>query len=230
MNKLVSILAFAFFLIVSAHSQVVSNKLDLFIGLQGSQMLGEEMIQEDGFITPALFPNMGSAKGFAIKGVFNLDNLFSLGAGLRQNHFENWSLAGYDVYNTALVRTASLSVILGLQSPFKETGLFNRLRFSLQLAPVIGAWKFSTDVTPYMIYTDQNTVSDEAKESTGVLWGGDLSGGIDFMLSNDVGLYARLGYLQSRVSSKLYHDEKLSCLYYEGGLFFRLFKNKLFYF
>jgi hypothetical protein len=230
MNKPVSILAFAFFLIVSAHSQVVPNKLDLFIGLQGSHMLGEEMIQEDGFITPALFPNMGNAKGFAVKGVFNLSNLFSLGAGLRLNNFENWSLAGYDVYNTALVRTASLSVILGLQSPYKETGLLNRLRFSLQLAPVIGASNFSADVTPFVIYNDQNTVADEAKESTGVLWGADISGGIDFMLSNDVGLYTRLGYQQSRISSKLYQDEKLSCLYYEGGVFFRLFKNKLFYF
>jgi hypothetical protein len=230
MNKLVSILAFAFFLIISAHAQLVPSKLDLFIGLHGSHMLGEEMIQEDGFITPALFPNMGSTKGFTVKGVFNLGNLFSLGAGLRQNHFENWSLAGYDVYNTALVRTASLSVILGLQSPFKETGFFNRVRFSLQLAPLIGTSNFSTDITPYSIFIDPNTAVDGAKESKDLLWGADISGGLDLMLSNEVGVYARLGYQQSLVSSKLYHDDKISCLYYEGGVYFRLFKDKRFYF
>jgi hypothetical protein len=230
MKKLGFLITFSMVLLFQIRAQFIENRMDLYIGLQGNSMKGDEMVREGDFTAPALFPNMETGRGLVFKGVFNLGNIFSIGAGLRQNKYTDWTLTGYDVYQTALVKTSSLSVILGLHTPFKESGLMNRLRFSIQLAPVIGVCKFSSEATPYIIISGTDNLVNGARESKDFLWGAELSGGLDFTVSNDVGLYVRFGYQQNQVSSKLYLDDRFSSCYYEGGAIFRLSKNKRFYF
>jgi hypothetical protein len=228
MKKSLIILLFMLFQFPS-HAQLISNKLDLFLSCHTNNISGNEMVSGGGFISPALFPNMDKSLGYSIRGILELTRFFDLGAGLNLNTFSDWNLSDYDYYSTAKVKTGAFGITAALHTPVMETGVLNRFKLSMYITPELGIAKFKADTLPIGIIPETNSELSEKYTSHDWMIGIDVSMGLEFRLSNDIGLFARYGYQKNKISPKLYPDDNLSFSYFEGGVFIRLWKNKRYY-
>lgn len=224
MKKLI-ILSIIILLVITGKAQLINNNLNIYVGYSLVQPLGNSMFHEGDFITPALFPNFKDAKTISAKVLAAYNPTFSVGIGFNYLDEHNWSFQDYTDYLNSTIRQYSLSPTVQYHTRFKESGIFNHLRFYAEFAPSIQLAQFNTSSTLFVI-EDKNGSILPPKHSNDLFFGIKGSGGIEAPLNQYVGIMLSYSFMQSYGSSKLYNDKKYTISQLEMGLYFKFKKIK----
>jgi hypothetical protein len=228
MKKIV-LLLFALFVFFDSHAQVIDNKFNVYFEYNSGGFIGSEMIDEDNFIYPSLYANYKNLNGYATKGLVKIGSICSI--GLEGDYFKasNWELYGYEDYTNSTTIQYSFSPKVQIHTPFKETGLFNRIRAIIEIGPVAGISELNL-ANPLFDVEMEDISFPSAMKTTDQYYGIKGSAGLELNISNSLGLYATYTRQYYRIGSKFYQDKNSSSYWFDLGIFLRLNKNKrLFY-
>jgi hypothetical protein len=220
-------LALASFLISNA--QWIDNKLNIYLEFNRGSYYGKEMANEDNFICPSLYANYKNLYGYSLKGLAKAGQFCSVGLEVNYSNASNWELEGYSDYSSSTIEGYSLSPKFQIHTRFKETGLFNKIRFLIEVGPEIG---ISELYLVNSIFDIQGKYQDitQPMNVNNPYFGVKGSAGFEMTINNLIGLSVTYTRQYEWVESKFYQDKNISDSRFDIGIFFRFKKNKrLFY-
>lgn len=208
-----------------SRAQLIDTKAGIQLNLFSGKFLGDAQTGNDGFIYPFLFPNFDNLSGQSAKAIYKIHSLVSIGVEGNQMTASEWQLNNNDVYNGAEVSFLSIAPVLQIHTKFRETGIFNRLKISGELAPVFGQSDLKLD-QPVFEFQNINGQESELTETINNYNGIKYGAGIEFAVTQKVGLHFSYSAHQNQISSMLYNDDKFTYTQASFGLIFRLLKDK----
>ena len=108
-----------------SNAQIIDNKIDLSLGYGQAKFGGDEMLNVDGFIAPALYSNFGKSYGISFRIIFLKKQRLSFGASLNYTSGSEWDTDEYADYLNSKVALFSFSPIVRIHNKPVESGFLN---------------------------------------------------------------------------------------------------------
>jgi hypothetical protein len=227
------IILFTIFLFLQAslvQAQYLENRFSVYFNFHNSFPGSKGFYEEGEFIVPSLYNNMGQINTYSVAGITAFKSYLSLGAGISKTLYSKWHYTGQNLYNGAKFNETAFYPVIQMHFPWKEKGLFNRLRPNIQLSPLLGLAKLSLQESPFDIQTTLNPDSPQLMSSSDLFYGLKGAVGIEMLLHQNIGLTACYGIKKMWVSSILYNDQQVFQSNVSLGLFLRIMNDKRFYY
>lgn len=227
--KKILLIAIILFLSFYSEAQFIDNKLDISVGYIHSSFFEDNLISENGFITPSIYSNMNDNLGFSIKASYKIKPNLSIGIGISDITLTNWSNSEYDNYNESTLVNYLIQPSIQLHNKFVESGIFNRIRIFVEACPIVGITKLEL-ANP--IFDIQSSTGEQTgpMSSSDFIYGIKGGIGIEYSINQEFGIFCNYGISQNWVNSKLYNDNSVLSSTLELGLVLKFYKNKRFYY
>jgi len=229
MKKLLSFILISGLSCLGMNAQIISNKIDLSLGYGFGKFGGDEMINEDGFIAPALYSNYDSQYGISIKGIILKKQRFSFGFSMNYTSAYDWNTDLYTDYANSSVLLYSISPIVQIQNKPAETGFFNRFRIFLEIAPAIGLSKLSLS-SPLFDIHNGIAIIEQPAGSNDLYYGLKGAAGIQASINQLFSIFIETTSGYYLVSSSLYTDSDFLNFSLEAGVIIKLKMNRRFFY
>ena len=211
------------------HAQFVEGRITLYAGYSMGVYHGESLINEDDFITPALYPNFKGMNGWMLKALAGGNQYVRIGVGFDHARAHGWEYREETDYQGSEVVMNSYSLIAQFRVRLARTGFLNHFSAFAELAPVMGTSKLSLS-HPLFDIDSEDDPADQPMETTDLFAGGRATVGLEFLFTNSLGFYLSCAYSYQWVDSKLYQDDRIRSTGLNVGFFARLMKDKRFYY
>lgn len=219
------------FLSFGANAQLIGNKLNIYLSANfylSSE--GSYLVEEEGFLTPALFQNMRTIRSFSVTGLYTYRPFISLGMGIESANYSGWAAENFDHYTGSSIRELVISPVVQFHPVQKDKGFLNRFKPNVQLSPLLGLAQVSFLQPPFQVVSSPKPDMSSLLSSSDVLFGIKASLGVEMIVNRFIGISANGGIRNSWVSSAIYQDKRIFQPVLDAGLYVRLFKNKRFYY
>lgn len=211
-----------------AKGQNISNKLNFHTGFALGKFHGNPSFNEGNFTFPALFPNLRTLNGYSLKALYRTHDYFSLGLGLENMRSSGWSLSGEEIYIGSKVNLVSTTALLQVHTKFAETGTYNKMKIYLEVAPTIGSANLAL-ANP--MFTARNEDSIQPPESiTNQFYGIGGRLGLEYSISQTVGVYGNFSNAFHWISSSFYVDKNFTVSQLGIGMYVKLLKDKRYFY
>jgi hypothetical protein len=221
MKKPILVFLTLLLLILNIHGQFINNRIDVFGGYRFNTTFNDDAIEVDKYLPHQPQPNMANTIGYSLKGLYYYGRILYSGINFQYNLIENWRLVGSRTIEIKFY-TNNLNFIIGIRSPAKEQGFFNRFGLGLELAPFLGELHYSNDTVTRNGY-------NKSLKASYVITGIESSLGISMNITNFFGFSTRFGYNFNQLSTDYFFEKNHSYVFLECGLYIRMMKNKRFY-
>ncbi len=213
----------------SLESQIINNKIDLCASFGVGKFGGSSILNDNGFVAPALYANYKHFYQASLEGIFMKKRFFDLGASLNIASASGWKTESYTDYANSRILMFGLNPLVRIHNPAKDYGLLNRIKLFIETGPEIGFSKLSLANPLFDIHGSDNPVS-QPEGSNDLFYGLKSSAGIEVSWNQALGAFIRYSYGYFSVSSKLYSDTSFSDQNIEAGVVLKLKKNKRFFY
>lgn len=212
---------------LEAQRLVMESKAAVSFSYTRARPLGKAEVTNNAFTFPALLANMQPGNGLSVQYSQKLAPLFSGGIRYARLSFAGWQFVPpLEVFNQAEVSVTSVSLPLMLKSKFSVTGLLNKLRVFTSVAPGIS---FVNARFPNQL-NEQVDADGNARgvyvSSSALRPGFSVGAGIEYALTTSWALTFDGGLHYAAVKSKIYQEKAFQWFQLNGGLSYRMQKNK----
>ncbi len=223
---LILLLSFACY---STQAQIINNKVNIYFGYISGAYSGEKILNLDNYISPALFPNFHAVNGLSIKGLVKYNKFLSIGLGFDYSIANKWSSDEHTDFDNSIATNYTFSPTVQFHSPYKESGIFNRLTVMFELAPTVGSSKFELQNSLFEIQSDNEQVT-VPMNSKDFLFGIKTGAGFELAINNRLGVYFNYSFQTNWISSILYADTNMLNSNLAFGLKIKLIKDKYYFY
>ncbi len=217
-----------------AIAQTIDNKLDVYGGFGLANSSGNAYFQQGSYSTPTLLPNMHAGYTISMSVCYQVWPFFKIGAGMGKTRFSKWQLEeNQEIYKAADLRILSFSPILKFQTPYRNQGIFNRIKFYTGVNPEFNSVKLNLRRSIFEVQSivkQEEMTPEYLKSSRKKFPGLEVVLGVEYAFSDRVGVFLNLGYHYFNTSDILYPDSQFMYQTVQTGLFFRYLYNKRFYY
>jgi hypothetical protein len=235
MRILLSVVStFGFLTIVSG--QVIENRMSFRLGLLHGTFSGDSVINENGFITPSLFPQLKGPSGISAAATYKLISVVSLGLGAELQYGYGWAMQSARDFDGANVLASSVYPFVQLHTPVVSTGLFNKLELTGGIGYFTGRINFKMEHYDFeIIGPNYEYLSDWTKrrirESRSVSelrsWQGlRVDYGLRYAVNDRIGFYIHAWNLFGKVDASFYSDKQVNANGAGIGLIYSILKVK----
>ena len=228
MRKTVILFVFAI-MCYQGYSQLIDNKLNVYFGYNTASFSGQKVLNENGFISTALFPNYHSVTGESIKALMNLNQYCSIGFGLDVMSATRWENQLYNDYTGSTINLYTISPTINIHTKLRSSGIANRVKLFTELAPSIGQSNIKLSKSIFDLQT-QSSRSTPPTNSNDFFIGAKWSAGMEVAINQFVGVFYTFSMQQNFLNSKLYNDNHFFCTKMDFGLFLKFKKEKRFFY
>lgn len=211
------------------HAQFIEGRINLYAGYSMGAYHGESLIDEDDFITPALYPNFRGMNGWMIKGLAGVNEYFRIGAGFDHVKALRWEYPEEMDYEGSEVVMNGYSLIVQFRTRLARAGFLDHVSAFAELAPVVGTARLMLS-NPLFDIEKNDDPAEQPMECSDLFTGGKGSAGFEFSLTGSLGFYLYYSFSYLQVDSKLYHDDRIVSSQLNAGFFVRLLKNKRYFY
>jgi hypothetical protein len=213
---------------MSAFSQRIDNKVNIYIGYQTGSFQGPNTVTEGSFMSPSLFANFNKVNGMSVEVSNRVNKFFSITLGASNLNASDWRNGMNNDYTGATISLFSLSPGVQFHSAFKPLGLLNKVKPFLEIAPTVG---FSSLKLAHSMFDIQGQNGSVAQPLTSInAFGGiKAQAGAALILSNYFGVHMSYSYQYNRISSKLFNDKFFAVSQVNLGFYLRLKNDKMIY-
>jgi hypothetical protein len=229
--------SYKIFLIILCHiithstisAQIIDSKVKVSVLYQTGMPLKKETNNNQGLITPSLFGNLDGWSGLQAKALYQLNSFTSVGIGYTNLSSGTWSHEKYSDYSGATLAQNIISPAIQIRSPWKETGILNRLTVFCEVAPLLGITSISLLNPLFEVYQGGQLV-DPILGSNDFLYGISAGLGAEYAIHRRFGLTISYSFDYTRVNSVLYNDNGFAMHSLKAGLFFRFLHDKRYFY
>lgn len=130
-----------------ATGQVIENRLSLQLGVLHGTFSGDSVANENGFITPSLFPQLKGTSGISAAASYKLLPVLSLGLGAEVQYAYGWALQTADDFDGANVIASSVYPFIKIHTPLRQqvcsTSLSLRAGLAISPASFTSKWNIT---------------------------------------------------------------------------------------
>lgn len=227
-NKIGLILLVSF-IGISCQAQIIDNSLTFSFGYHTGSFLGQREIMNGDFKFPSFYSNLESLSGFSANAYYKIHPNISLGAGLSNSSGSNWVFNEQQEFQSAEVSLLSFSANLQLHSNFKQRGFFNRFKIYFEFFPLVGSSRFNSPDPLFNILTMDGDIQIP-KERQDMYYGLGGNVGLQYSLSQLIGLMISYSVQHYRINSIMYPDEHFTSSQLNLGLTLKLVKDKKYFY
>jgi hypothetical protein len=210
------------------YAQSIDNKINLYFGYSFGGFLGKEIIKEGNFISPALYPNYKHLEGFSFKVLDKINPYLSLGLDFANSSSSMWESQEYNDYLNSKIQLYSLCPTIQLHNKFKKTGVLNRIKLFIDIAPTVGLSKL-TLINPLFDIQSRDKAISQPKNSLDPFYGVKGNIGLGLAIRQAIGLYVIYSLNHNWITSKLYNDNHFSSSLLGFGAVIRFKKDKYYF-
>lgn len=211
-----------------ASAQFLENKLNVHAGCSVGFFQGNSAMEKDNFRFPTLYPNLKNLNGYSFKALYTVHDHLSVGVGMTNMRASKWSFNSQEVYSGSEVTLGSGAALFQFHNKARETGVFNRIKYFLELAPTLGAAKLTLAENIFAV-EDGRTIEPPAS-SMDKYYGIGASLGIEYGVTQLVGINADYSFAYNWIKSSLYVDERFSFSQVTLGIYVKLLKEKRYFY
>ncbi len=224
-NKLIIIIVFLYcYTPIPVDAQFVHNKVNVYGGFMLEKFHGKEFVQDGSFNYPALISNLKKSTGYTLKVLYKTRNNYSIGLQLELREGSDWKLSDWETYTGSSVIFSSISPTFQYHLPILK-GWSKDIRGILELSPVFGTSQLTLSESIFEIQNGAPPL-----ESNDNFYGMTAAIGVEFDITQTLGLTGNYSYQVNKISSELHSDEKFSSSRLSIGLFFKLIKDKRYFY
>ncbi|MDD2797443.1 MAG: hypothetical protein PHV20_02510 [Bacteroidales bacterium] len=225
MNKIIMLCIFCV-LVINAHSQMLEDKNNLYLGYQNGFYLGDALFNNQGTSAPSFYSNFTLNNGLEVKNLYNLTPLVSAGLKFGFLNSTNWQCRNYESYNGSKSSTINLQPVIQLHTKFQKNGLYNRVKIFGEISPIIG----------YSMLKIRNNIFDiigykwnyDNFNRTDLIYGLEVGVGCEYSFSNKIGAFVNISRQECFVSTPLFLDNRYTFLGLNIGVRLNISKVKRF--
>jgi hypothetical protein len=228
-NKLLMGLITAAFYFFFQHkpavAQVIDNRLNVYAEYVNGWFHGNDLSADGNFLYPSLYANFKNSHGISMKLVYKNNQVLGTGINIVQSKASEWMLADQKEYKDASVTIQAISPLIQFHSGFSESNFLNKVRIIIELAPTIGLSRL-TLVNPIFMIEESGNLVITPSESKDTFIGIKGIMGLEFAISQSVGICVNYSYQRNWIASDLYNDNIFMYSSISGGIFLKFIKDK----
>ena len=214
---------------VELHAQFTEGRINLYAGYSMGTYRGDSLINEDGFVTPALYPNFSGMNGWMVKALAGGNKYIRIGAGFDHVKARGWEYHEEIDYEGSEMVMNSYSLIAQFRTKLARAGILNRISVCAELAPVVGTARLTLS-HPLVDIESEDDSAEQPMETSDLFAGGRVAAGFECLITNTFGFYISCSYNFQQVDSKLYHDDRIISPGLDAGFIVRLMNDKRYYY
>lgn len=209
-------------------AQFIDNKVDVKIAFGITFPLGNKMVNEENFITPSLFKGYDNSYFYSIEGIYNYHENYSFGVVWNKFSFTNWTNNESELFSKSSSEISSFGPMIKFHTKFKQTGMLNKFELFTTLSPYIAFIK--SNLYQEALFSSEPSVgSNPILESTYSSFGGKVSLGASYSLSQNIGFNLEIGGSYTSLNSQFYNDKGIFQINVGAGIIFKLLRNRRYY-
>lgn len=205
----------------SASSQLLEDNSNLYIQYQKPHFLGGNTFNNHSVVAPSFYTNFSEANSISIKNIYKFKPNISIGASANYLSANDWNYNNYSTYKYSKAQLITISPLIQYHTRFQENGFFYRLKIFGELAPVFGV-SFA-ELNGSKVFEISPAI--KSLKSNDIIYGIKTLGGLEYSLTNGLGLIADVSFQPTFVNSPLYIDNKI--LLWNLGLGLKFNINKI---
>jgi len=207
-----------------AQKQVLDNKLDLYFTVGRLNTSGPTTLTSGNVQSPSLFSNFAKARASQISAFYQLLPFSSLGVMAQKSKFSDWRAPGeLSTYQYSSAKSWSVMPAVQFNTPFTDTGLFNRLELFVRVFGSISSMSTHFPKPSFGIDGDRAEITSRV---TSLGYG--VSPGLSVCVAGDLGFWMAYQLTHQSLNSKLYLDTALANRQLSCGLTLKLLTKKNF--
>ena len=210
-------------------AQQINNKINIYFGYSLVGFSGKKVLTEGDFISTSLYANYRDIKGPSFKGLIELNPICSLGLGFDVLSSSNWKYQEYTDFVGSNMTQYSLSPVIQFHTKRKQTGITNRIRAYVEIAPHIGKSEVNLKKSYYDLEGNNGSLPSPMN-SNELFFGVKGATGLEMGISNFIGLYIAYSCQNNWITSRLSNDKQIFSSQIGGGIFLKLKKDKRFFY
>ncbi len=226
-KHLFTLLLIVFF--VPANAQLIDSRVNIYSGYSAGSFPGSETVTEGQFISPSLYSNFNDLSGYRLKGLYRLKPFLSTGLEINYHQGSGWHSSSSLLYRDSELEIFAASTVFQFHTTFKETGILNRIKPFVEISPTLG-FSALTLANPVFEIHGFDHLASSPTSSTDFIYGVKGNIGLEVSVNRFMGSFISWSYQHIGVESILYNDNSFSVSQFEIGLFFKLLKNRRFYY
>ncbi len=205
--------------------QVIESKVNFHLDYLSGQFAGKKESGENGFIYPGFYANLKRMNGYSAKATYKIFPVLNIGLEGGKVNGSNWSYHESELYQEADVNLKSFAPVLQFHTKFKETGIQNRLKSYIEIAPVFGQATLNLEHSVFeVVLSDGN--KKQLTEIINNFMGVKMGAGIEYTFSKDAGIQLSYSFQQNSITSAFYTDEQFLQRQISLGIYLRFLKDK----
>ena len=214
---------------LSLKAQIIDNKVDINLGYCIGKFGGDDLINEDGFISPALYSNYESTYNIRFKCIFIKMNYLNFGASIDYCKASDWNMDLYSYYKDSESAMYSFSPLFQVHPKVVDYGFLNRVGFYLEVAPTIGISEVTVPEQLFDVEFMNSLITIPDNESD-IFYGIKGTIGVNISINQSIGIFFESGAGYYRISPGLFVDTHFTNFNAGAGIMIKLVKNKRFFY
>ncbi|MGV8096146.1 MAG: hypothetical protein AB2L24_30200 [Mangrovibacterium sp.] len=223
------ILGIAFLRSLNCHAQVIDNHFSISAEYVTGVFYGKEDIKEKDFIYPSLYNNFTNLSGISLNASYKIHPHISLGINMDLLDASDWEYDDHSDYTGSEIKLKSMAPLIRIHNKFSNINFSNRGKIFIEAGPVIGLSRI-TLANPLFDIRDGNYPTSSPMRSEDPLYGIKGGAGLEWGITQSVGIIATYSIQRNWVSSKLYSDSSFTSSQLSLGLVMKLMKYKRFFY
>jgi len=227
--KIVTLIICIYSRSLDCEAQVIDNKVNIYAEYIIGIFHGKELIEEKNFIYPSLYNNLKDIDGISLKWLYKNHQHISLGINVILLQASNWEYTGHSEYHGSKIKMQSISPTIQFHSKFSETNIFNRGRVFIEIGPTVGLSKLTLSNPLFDIQNEKDAVSIPMK-SNDIFYGLTGNVGLEWAITQLIGIYITYSLQFNWVTSKLYNDNQFTSSQLGIGIIMKFKKDKRYFY
>lgn len=229
MNKTIYLTLAFLFTSLFTRAQLIDNSIDVWIAPSMGTFGGNTLASDGAFTSPSFYSNFSNGIGIQVQASYKWKPFLSAGIFYDFLLADNWSSPTATTFENSQLLLHTFAPLLKVHSPWKESGLFNRLRLNANVGPSLGWSQASTDNVVFTVNGPGNTIFFP-ESSNDMFYGARAGIGVEYSVFQFLGVVANYTYETNWVDSYLYTDKNFTRSQIVMGVVFKLKKKKDLYY
>lgn len=208
---------------ISYSQRIISNKFNVQVSYSVNNSLGKKTTVYDQYGSPSLINNFQSGFSLGVGMSYKLKKVLFVRLELSRSDFNNWDYTQTNRFDKARYSLLAVHPEIEIQSPFRYTGMLNRLSFFFRLGPSFG---FHSAELEQSVYSPAFHTDFDFNNSSFFSPGITSSAGANVILNNTIIVGLSYGVNNYWVSSVLFDDRTITFISLTVHAGFRFGNNK----
>ncbi len=204
--------------------QIVDNKMSVQLTGGLTYALGSKQVKEGSYESPSLINNFRQSFSMGLEVTYKIRRPWSLGLEIAAASFQSWANNRSGRYDGASYFLFSVNPKFQINTPFRESGLWNHVQAYVNLGPAIGVHSVHLEKPPYGAPSGEY----DFKNSTFLAPGVTLCLGARLNVSQRIQIGASVGVSHFWVSSVLFDDSSVAFSTLAAQIGYKLGHNRRF--